>query len=72
MKVSSINSFFAKIGRFQIKYRIPILIAFLAVTAFCCVGLKNFALKNSDEGWYGNKDKLKVNKDHYILLKKLT
>lgn len=65
MKVSSINSFFAKIGRFQIKYRIPILIAFLAVTAFCCVGLKDFALKNSDEGWYGNKDKLKVNKDLY-------
>lgn len=65
MKVSSINAFFGKIGRQQIKHRIPILIIFLLVTAFCCSGLRFFSLQNTEEGWYGDKDKLKYNKDLY-------
>ena len=65
MKVSTINQFFGKIGRLQIQQRVPILCVFIILTLFCCLGLTKFEIQNSSEGWYGESDILKQNKDTY-------
>ncbi|MCR5290303.1 MAG: MMPL family transporter [Treponema sp.] len=65
MKVSTINHFFGKIGRLQIQWRVPILCVFILLTLFCCLGLTKFEIQNSSEGWYGEGDILKQNKDTY-------
>lgn len=65
MKVSTINKVFGKIGQAQIKYRVPILIVFLLITVFCCAGLTKFRMASTSDGWYGNGDILKQNKNRY-------
>ena len=65
MTVSAINNFFGKIGRFQIKYRFPVLAVFLLLTIVCCAGLAKFKIANGTDGWYGDADKIKQDKDLY-------
>ena len=65
MTVSSINNFFGKIGRAQIKHRFPVLAVFLIVTIICCTGLAQFKIANGTDGWYGDADKIKKDKDLY-------
>ena len=65
MTVSAINKFFGKIGKAQIKYRFPVLAVFLLVTIFCCAGLSKFKIANGSDGWYGDADKIKKDKDLY-------
>ena len=65
MTVSAINKFFGKIGRAQIKYRFPVLAVFLILTVVCCLGLSKFQIANGSEGWYGDGDKIKQDKDLY-------
>ncbi|MBR4323729.1 MMPL family transporter [Treponema sp.] len=65
MTVSKINSIFASIGRFQIKYRFRILAVFLVLTILCCSGLSRFKMVNGTDGWYGDADKIKIDKKHY-------
>ena len=65
MTVSTLNAFFLKLGRFQIKHRIAALILFIIVTAICCSGLRKFKIANGNEGWYGDGDQLKINQKRY-------
>ena len=65
MTVSTLNAFFLRLGRFQIKHRIAALILFFIVTAICCSGLRKFKIANGNEGWYGDGDQLKINQKRY-------
>lgn len=65
MKVATINKFFEKIGRAQIKFRWVILAVFLLITLICSLGLGNFALNPGSEGWYGNADQIKIDQQQY-------
>lgn len=65
MNISVINAYFLKIGKLQIKYRIAVLIFFILLSAVCCSGLRKFKIVNGSDGWYGDSDKIKINKDRY-------
>lgn len=65
MNISTINSFFKKLGEAQIKHRWLILGAFIMVTLVCCAGLSKFRIVNGSEGWYGEGDKLQQDKNRY-------
>jgi len=65
MTVSTLNAFFLKLGRFQIKHRAAALALFILLTAICCSGLRKFKIANGSEGWYGDGDQLKLNKNRY-------
>ena len=65
MTVSKINAFFKKIGEAQVKYRWIFLCAFFILSLFCCAGLSKFKVVNGSDGWYGNMDKIKINKAKY-------
>ena len=65
MTVSKLNAFFGAIGKNQIRYRFPILIAFFLVTVICCSGLAKFRMVNGSDGWYGDADKIQIDKKHF-------
>ena len=65
MTVSKINSIFASIGRAQLKYRFQILAVFFIVTIVCCAGLSKFRIANGSDGWYGDADKIQIDKKHF-------
>ena len=65
MTVSAINMFFGKIGRAQIKHRLSVLAVFILLTLVCCAGLAKFRIANGTDGWYGDADKIKQDKDLY-------
>ena len=65
MKVSKINSFFRRVGEFQIKYRWIFLTVLLAVTLFCLSGMRNFRSGSSNEDWIVNGSEIQKNSDHF-------
>ena len=65
MNVARLNQFFGKIGRFQLRHRLKILIALIVVTVICSSGLSEFALNTGEEGWFGNSDDITLNTKKY-------
>ncbi|MBQ7159055.1 MAG: MMPL family transporter, partial [Treponema sp.] len=65
MTVSKINHIFGIIGRLQVTHRLPILLVFVLVTVLCCSGLARFKMVNGSDGWYGDADKIKIDKKRY-------
>ncbi len=65
MNLSKINAFFAFIGKKQISYRFPILALFILLTLVCSAGLTHFKMVNGSDGWYGDADKIKIDKKRY-------
>ena len=65
MNVARLNQFFGKIGRFQLRHRLKILITLIVVTVICSSGLSEFALNTGEEGWFGNSDDITLNTKKY-------
>ncbi len=65
MTVAKINAFFGRVGKLQIRHRFKILAVFFIVTIVCCAGLSKFRLANGSDGWYGDADKIQIDKKHF-------
>lgn len=65
MVVSDINKFFGKLGRKQIKYRWPILLAIFLFTVISCIGLGQLKLSANEENWFDNWDSIKEDTDRF-------
>ncbi len=65
MRVANINAFFKKVGVFQIKHRIIILSILTVLTAISCLGLTKFKMASSEEEWFSDWEKVKINQDHF-------
>lgn len=65
MHISNINKVFRRFGEKQIKYRYIILVVFVLATVFCCAGLSKFRIAQNEDSWYGDSDKIKINKKKY-------
>lgn len=65
MNVARLNQFFGKIGRFQLRHRLKILITIIVVTVICSSGLSEFALNTGEEGWFDNSDDITLNTKKY-------
>ena len=65
MKVLEINKAFRKFGEIQIKFRWLFLIAMLIITAAGFSGLRKFVAEDSQEDWFGDKEKIKLATDRF-------
>ena len=65
MKVLEINKAFRKFGEIQIKFRWLFLIAMLIITAVGFSGLRKFVAEDSQEDWFGDKEKIKLATDRF-------
>ncbi len=65
MQVSRINKVFARLGRFQIKFRWLILLATILVTLAACLGLPQLQMTSSEEEWFDDWDKVKIDQAHF-------
>ena len=65
MQVSRINKVFARIGRFQVKFRWLILLATILVTLAACLGLPQLQMTASEEEWFDDWDKVKIDQAHF-------
>ena len=65
VKIQKLNNFFRRLGEFQLKHRWIFLILIFAVTAFCCIGLRNLDLSSSEEEWFDDWDNIKIAQDKF-------
>ena len=67
MQVSRVNKVFARLGRFQVKFRWLILLATILVTLAACLGLPQLQMTASEEEWFDDWDKVKIDQAHFNL-----
>ncbi len=60
MKIKNINTFFRKIGEFQIKHRWPLIIAALIFLVFGITGLKHIEIANARDDWFDDKEAIEI------------
>ncbi len=65
MHVSRVNKVFARLGHFQIKFRWLILLATVIVTVLACLGLPQLQMTSSEEEWFDDWDKVKIDQAHF-------
>ena len=65
MQVSRVNKVFASLGRFQIKFRWLILLVTILVTFIACLGLPQLQMTSSEEEWFDDWDKVKIDQAHF-------
>ena len=65
MRVTKINDWFEKFGRFEVKHRWGFVIGLLIVTIVCSLGLPRLKLDNGEEDWFDDWETTKVNQDHF-------
>ncbi len=65
MQVSRVNKVFARLGHFQIKFRWLILLVTAIVTFLACLGLPQLQMTSSEEEWFDDWDKVKIDQAHF-------
>ena len=65
MRVTKINDWFEKFGRFEVKHRWGFVIGLLIVTIVCSLGLSRLKLDDGEEDWFDDWETTKVNQDHF-------
>ncbi len=60
MKIQKINTFFRRMGAFQIKYRWLLIILALLLTAFGVTGLKHMEIANARENWFDDAEAIEI------------
>lgn len=65
MKVSRINNWFEKFGRFEVKHRWAFLICLIVISVFGSLGLSRLTLDNGEEDWFDDWETTKKNQDHF-------
>jgi uncharacterized protein len=65
MKIQQINTFFKKVGAFQIQHRWFFIIAALSLTAFGMTGLRHVSMSNSRENWFDDKEAIEIATDTF-------
>lgn len=65
MKVTRINNWFEKFGRFEVKHRWAFLICLIVISVFGSLGLSRLTLDNGEEDWFDDWETTKKNQDHF-------
>jgi len=65
MKVTRINNWFEKFGRFEVKHRWAFLICLIVISVFGSLGLSRITLDNGEEDWFDDWETTKKNQDHF-------
>ena len=65
MQVSRVNKVFARLGRFQVRFRWLILLVTAVVTVLASLGLPHLQMSSSEEEWFDDWDKVKIDQAHF-------
>lgn len=65
MQVSRVNKVFARLGRFQVRFRWLILLVTAIITVLACLGLPHLQMSSSEEDWFDDWDKVKIDQAHF-------
>jgi predicted RND superfamily exporter protein len=65
MKTQKISDFFIRFGAWQVRFRWPILICTLLVTAAGFLGLPRLVVSDNMDDWFGDREEIKRNSDLY-------
>ena len=65
MQVSRVNKVFARLGRFQVRFRWQILLVTAIITVLACFGLPHLQMSSSEEDWFDDWDKVKIDQAHF-------
>ncbi len=65
MKVTKINDWFEKFGRFEVKHRWAFIIGLIVLTVVGCLGLPRLKLDNGESDWFDDWETTKQNQDHF-------
>jgi predicted RND superfamily exporter protein len=60
MKIQKINTFFRKMGAFQVRYRWFLLLAALLLVVFGFTGLKHIEIANARENWFDDAEAIEI------------
>ncbi len=60
MKIHQINTFFKKMGEFQLRFRWPMIIIALLLTAFGFAGLRYVERANSRDDWFDDSEAIEI------------
>lgn len=60
MKIQQINTFFKKMGAFQIQHRWPFIIAALILTAVGITGVQRVSMRNSRDDWFDDSEAIEI------------
>ncbi|HAC31004.1 MAG TPA: hypothetical protein DCF70_00055 [Treponema sp.] len=65
MKVTRINNWFEKFGRFEVKHRWIFLVCLIVISLIGSMGLSRLTLDNGEEDWFDDWETTKKNQDHF-------
>ena len=65
MQISRVNKVFARLGRFQVRFRWLILLVTAIITVLACLGLPHLQMSSSEEDWFDDWDKVKIDQAHF-------
>ena len=65
MQVSRVNKVFARLGRFQVRFRWLILLVTAIITILACLGLPHLQMSSSEEEWFDDWDQVKIDQAHF-------
>ena len=65
MQISKINSFFAKAGAWQLRFRWIIIAAISVFTIFSITGLPKLTMSSNEEDWFEDWEQVKVDSDFF-------
>ena len=65
MKISKINDFFLKVGKFQIKHRVWFIVAIALISVLGLAGLSKLKMEDNQDSWFSDADQIKINQDHF-------
>ena len=65
MNLEKINSWFEKVGAFQIKHRLWFILAIVVISAVGLSGLSKFKMADNQDSWFGDAEQIKINQDHF-------
>ena len=60
MKIHKINTFFKKMGQFQLRFRWPLIIIVLLLTILGITGLRHVEMANARDDWFDDKEAIEI------------
>jgi len=65
MKVSQINVWFERFGRFQLRHRCAFIVLLIIFTIASSLGLSRLEVSNDEDEWFDDWERVKMNQDHF-------
>ncbi len=65
MRISRINVWFERLGRFQLRHRVAFIVLLAIFTIASSLGLSRLEISNDEDEWFDDWERVKMNQDHF-------